>query len=278
MSAMPAYTASSDEPGVPFAFAGDWHGNTAWVMSALPRLAGAGVRTVYQVGDFGLWPGDSGAKYLRKVSRTLEACDMRLYVVLGNHDDYDRHAQMRPAEDGWLRLRAEEHDRIRFAPRAHTFTAHGLRFASLTGAGSIDRDLRVPGKSWWPQEEITDADCADLVRLVRQRGWERVDVLLSHESPAGVRMPSWASSARPVWFTHEIEYYCWTQRVRLREAMDQIMPAHNIHGHWHTRSTQRLDGVGPEGREYTCQVTCLDMDGTSANLWRPAATDLLSGR
>lgn len=267
-----------------FAFAGDWHGDTGWAQKALARLALVGVGTVYQVGDFGLWPGDRGFKYLRKVAASLSQHDQRLYVVLGNHDDHDKHAQMVEAEDGWLRLRSEAYERIRFAPRAHLWEAHGLRFASLVGAGSIDRGLRTPGRDWWAEEEISDSDCAALVEMARERGWlpggraeagSGVDVFVSHEAPAGLRIRSWAQESRPAWFTVEVEHYCWAQRVRLRGAVDQLAPNWLVHGHWHLRYSQVLLGATPDGGAYECQVIGLANEGTSGNLWRPRVGQLL---
>lgn len=132
-------------------FAGDWHGNLPWAKRCLERFAAEGITTVYQVGDFGLWPGPSGKKFLRVVNATCERAQLRLVVVPGNHEDYDRVKAMRTDDEGWLFLR--DYPRIRFAPRGHAWTdARGSRFAALGGAGSIDRNLRRPGVSWWPEE------------------------------------------------------------------------------------------------------------------------------
>jgi hypothetical protein len=125
-----------------------------------------------------------------------EQSGVRLFVVLGNHEDYDRVASMRADDDGWLFLK--DYPRLRFAPRGHTWVDDsGTRIAALGGAGSIDRNLRRPGLSWWPGEELTDDDCARLVHNVREQGWPRVDVMLTRDAPAGLRrlgMPS-----RPAW-------------------------------------------------------------------------------
>jgi predicted phosphodiesterase len=41
--------------------AGDWHGNTGHALKALKLLAGNNIATIAHVGDFGVWPGNSGA-------------------------------------------------------------------------------------------------------------------------------------------------------------------------------------------------------------------------
>lgn len=266
----------STPPGVgeSYAFAGDWHGNVPWVNKTLTQLAENDVKTVYQVGDFGLWPGREGKHYLDMVSNFLDRRDMQLYIILGNHEDYNRYEQMTLADDGWLTLPNPKYSRLHFAPRAHIWEAHGLRFASLAGAGSIDQNLRVEGKSWWPQEEITETHRDQLIALLDEKGWANTDVFLSHESPAGVTMESWAAVNNPHWFTPEIQHYCYRQRVLLREAVDRAAPRWLIHGHWHYRHTTQMEGVTPTGHDYRCNIVGLAADGDNGNLWRPRIGEL----
>lgn len=243
-------------------FAGDWHGNLPWARSRLQLFAAAGVSTVYQVGDFGLWHGPSGKKFLRVVNATCEESDIRLDVVLGNHENYDRVKVMRSDDDGWLFLK--DYPRIRFAPRGHTWTdAGGTRFAALGGAGSIDRNLRRPGVSWWPEEELSEDDCAALVRNVRRESWQRVDVMLTHDAPAGLRRLGVRPT--PVWLTPEVQEYCDVQRVRLRAAMDEVAPRSLVHGHWHGSYRDGWDGLTSTGADYRCEVVGLPEDDILAN-------------
>jgi predicted phosphodiesterase len=220
-------------------FAGDWHGNTNWALKALDAFASRGVTTIYQVGDFGLWPGPSGRDYLYKLTHRLLKNRQTLYVVLGNHEDYDQVEQMTLGADGWLTLAG--YPAIRFAPRAHTWEVDGIRYAALGGAGSIDRNARKPGASWWPQEEITDVDVKNLEHLLDANGWDTVDVFLCHEAPAGLHRVG--MSGRPVWFTPEVEHDCYQQRVRLRTAVDRARPSTLVHGHWHDWYEDDIDGV-----------------------------------
>lgn len=242
-------------------FAGDWHGNRHWAVRKLAEMAEQKVHTVYHAGDFGLWPGSSGKQYLRSVHRALETNDQRIFVVLGNHEDYDRVALMRIDEDGWLYLR--DYPRLRFAPRGHTWEDHGVRMAALGGAGSIDRAHRRPGVSWWPEEEITDSDAQALVDNVAARGWDRVDVLITHDAPAGLRRPG--MQPKPSFFTPEVEHYTWTQRVRLRESADQVRPRWLVHGHWHTWHRDHWIGASEDENEFRCEVVGLTCDEMERN-------------
>jgi hypothetical protein len=251
-------------------FAGDWHGNGPWAHRALALLKTAGATTIYHLGDFGLWPGPGGKQFLRTVQKTADLNGQTLYIVLGNHEDYSRVPAMRADDNGWLCLPA--YPRLKFAPRGHTWVDRGTRMAALGGAGSIDLRLRTPGRSWWPEEEIAPADCATLTANVREQAWDRVDVMLTHEAPAGLRRVG--MTPKPQWFTPEVEHYVWNQRVLLREALDTVRPRWLAHGHWHEWFRDAWDGTDENGRDYTCDVLGLDCDGTPNNL---AVADLCPG-
>lgn len=241
-------------------FAGDWHGNTGWAVHAIRTLASRGAKVIYQVGDFGLWGGQDGAAYLRKIQRTLGYEDMVLIVTPGNHENYDMLEKFPLNEYGFM----ARHDigRIWFAPRGHIWTHHGAYIASLGGAGSIDVRNRVEGKSWWRQEAITMADVDALKANMDEWGITGIDVMLTHESPAGITLGAkgWAG------ISPEIEHYCYLQRVLLRAAVDHATPRALIHGHWHRLVEAPLEGMSTRGDEYTAEVVGLNMDSTSENL------------
>lgn len=244
------------------AFAGDWHGNAYWARLCLTGFAAAGCSTVYHLGDFGLWPGADGKDYLVRVHRALDEHDQTLYIILGNHEDYDRVSQMHTDDAGWLYL--TDYPRMRFAPRGHVWLDGQTRMAALGGATSIDRAFRKPGRSWWAEEEITKADVQALVENVGEQGWERVDVFLTHDAPAGPRRIGF--NPKPAWFTEEIEHDAWAGRLLLREATDNVKPRWLLHGHWHDYYRDVIEGVDAEGSDYTCEVIGLADDGNPRNV------------
>lgn len=199
---------------------------------------------------------------LRSVDTTCEQSDVKLFIVLGNHEDYGRVRLMRTDDAGWLYLK--DYPRLRFATRGHTWVdAVGTRFAALGGAGSIDRNTRRPGVSWWPDEELTEDDCARLASNVHGEGWPRVDVMITHEAPAGLRRHGITTA--PAWLTPEVEAYCYAQRVRLREAMDEVAPRSLVHGHWHSSFRDGWEGLTSTGVDYRCDVIGLPEDDNPYN-------------
>ena len=56
--------------------AGDWHGDQAWAVNVIKRvpelLAGERTRLVLQLGDFGIWAGRDGQRYLAAVGWALD--------------------------------------------------------------------------------------------------------------------------------------------------------------------------------------------------------------
>ena len=143
-----------------FYVVGDSHGDTGWMMDII-RAAGAnGIDTLYQVGDFGIWPGMGGAKYLDKVSKCAVENDVEVFVVLGNHENYDQidaweKDDRRSGLDGMIRVRPN----LRIVGnKANAWERGGVTFGACGGAISIDREYREPHVSYWPQEYTSERD------------------------------------------------------------------------------------------------------------------------
>lgn len=243
--------------GGPVGFAGDWHANLYWAARMLVDFSSRGVRVVYHVGDFGLASHSLGKRYLLSLHKTAEELNMRIFIVLGNHDDYNRFNSMRTDDSGWRFLK--DYPRFRFAPRGHVWLHDGVRMGALGGAGSINKNILQENVSWWPGEEILPSD---VETLVANAGGQSLDILLSHEAPAGLRR---TGMSKPSYLTEEVEYYCYQQRVRLRDAADATTPLWLVHGHWHEWHRDHFTGVSGSGVEYTTNVVSLNRDGATYN-------------
>src|SRR5689334_6930184 len=108
--------------------AGDWHGNRYWALNVIHRvpqlLAGEQLRLILQLGDFGIWPGDEGRRYLGAVSTALSQVGAELWFVDGNHEDFTQLAELAASatvQDGRIRVR----NNIYHLPRGHRWAWHG---------------------------------------------------------------------------------------------------------------------------------------------------------
>ena len=81
--------------------------------------------------------------------------------------------------------------------------------------------------SWWPQEVVHPRD-------VERLGSLPLDVLVTHDHPAGIDLPT-GFPLRPT-----DQAICEEQRFLLREAVDRTNPQLVLHGHWHHRHSARL--------------------------------------
>ena len=234
-------------------FVGDTHGERDRMEVIVSEAARRGARTIIQVGDFGIWPEMRHSRpqtdgFEVEVAAMLErhGVDLLLFVD-GNHDWHPwlracrrKHeallAENGPADaDSTLTQRTvpvEDTGRVRWAPRGSLLELAGLRILCCGGAPSIDPELRVPGQSWWPEEEITDDDVACSCAV------GRVDVLVTHDASELVAIPGivdrWAPGEAS---RHRVE--------RIRAA---TTPRWAFSGHYH----KRLSAIVDDGRSQTC--------------------------
>lgn len=236
--------------------AGDWHGNTAWAIRCLDHLATLGIREVFHLGDFGIWPGPSGRAYVRAVQQRLDRHEMILLVTPGNHEDYEQIDALPALDLGhdvgavpWLT------DRIAILPRNHRMIRNGWSIASLGGAPSIDIQYRVPGRDWWIGEAITPDDVAAFETT------GPCDVMLTHDSPDADYTTAAVGrivANNPLGYENKVLQYCAVGRQRLTQAFLAGQPRVLAHGHYHVRDqrTFRL----PEW-DHDTLVISTDCDG-----------------
>jgi hypothetical protein len=244
--------------------AGDWHGNRYWALNVIHRvpqlLAGEQRRLILQLGDFGIWPGDEGRRYLNAVSMALHQVGAELWFIDGNHEDFTLLAQMANSSvvpDGRIRVR----DDIYHLPRGHRWAWHGRWWLACGGGVSLDKAMRRPGLDWWSQEEITEEQEAAII------GGGTADVMVCHDCPAAVphAFPAPPSQWHPADLARNDAH-----RSRLQRIADAVRPDHLMHGHLHRAYQRSCDFAhGP------VQVTGLGADGKMANF---AALDVTSMR
>jgi len=232
--------------------AGDWHGNLGWALRVVDYAAEQGAHTIVHVGDFGIWQGISGMKYLRRLDQRLTERGLRLVFVDGNHENHDLLATYPVGADGTTPITAT----IRHLPRGHRWVWHGHIWLALGGATSLDRDIRVPWVDWWPGEAITAAQAA---RVIADGP---VDIMLCHDAPAGVPRLEQRLGPNPQGFPADALRTAHQHRMLLRAVVDAVRPCQLWHGHYHWAYHDEL----VLDDSHRVQVTGLDMDATTLEM------------
>jgi hypothetical protein len=249
------------------AFAGDWHGDANWAAGRIMSAGEQGIPVICHVGDFGIWPGNSGKKYLMAVEKTCVRYGVTILVTPGNHEDWDRLdlKQAKDKGDGWGAVKHLS-DHIKVLPRAHRFTmttpAGTTRtFVSLGGAPSVDYPWRTEGRDWFPTEMITDDDVAATV------AGGHADIMIAHDSPDApyaVEGVTHILAHNPMGFPVESLAYAKVGRDRMTTAYEGVAPKMFFHGHYHVAGARLVTQHGEPER----WVISLDMQRTASNIAR----------
>lgn len=241
---------------------GDTHGSAHTILAALRKFFSDDIDTIIQVGDFGFWPGKHGSTFLAYVNTLLGKNGQTMYVVPGNHEDYDQIKNFPIREDGWAVAR--EH--ILVAPRGHHWTWDGRTFLALGGAPSVDRAWRVQGqrmgqgKLWWPEEDITQEDIDKTIAV------GHVDVMVAHDAPYGVLQVEKHIFGNPLGFYEDDLKYALAGRNKMAYVVDMIRPKLFFHGHYHTKIDDKLTIFNEASRRYdVVRVKGLAADGSPAS-------------
>lgn len=202
--------------------AGDWHGNTPWargVIELLPKLLpDESPRRIVHCGDFGIWPGPAGTRYLDTIDQALDTVDGLLCFVDGNHEDHEQLRRLAAGRPRGARVRVRPG--VWWLSRGHRWTWHHRMWLALGGATSVDRLARTPGRNWWPEEALTLPDIEFASRALAQ-------VMVCHDAPSSVplKLPP-----APDWW--ELEPARVHRKV-LQAVVDDVQPGWLLHGHYH---------------------------------------------
>lgn len=240
------YSTGLTLPDQRVAVCGDWHGNVTWartIARALPRLA-SDVTTLFHLGDWWMPAAVTDEAF-------ADTNVDRIYVTLGNHEPWNQIAPLLGKHPGEA-VRVSK--LIWLLPRPARLSVGGRTVLSLGGAVSVDRESRVEGRTWWPDEVITEEHVATAI------AGGPADLMLTHESPAKtpVRPVREVLRTNPQGFPTAALEASATSRARIGEVWDGVRPTLLAHGHMHAPGGGRTD----DGR----RVASLGRDGQEGNL------------
>lgn len=125
-------------------------------------------------GDFGgLWrPGDRSV---------IDACGHFPFTTLfvdGNHENFDL-LNSYPVTT-WKGGKVHQiTEKVIHLMRGQVFELEGKTIFTFGGAVSTDREKRIPGLNWWPQELASEEELAEAERNLCAHG-NRVDYIITH--------------------------------------------------------------------------------------------------
>lgn len=237
------HASTLDFPDQRVAVCGDWHGNVGWahtIARVLPYMA-PDVTTLLHLGDWWMPPTE--------IDDVFAATDIdRILVTLGNHEPWDRISPLLDERPGHA-IRVSK--LIWLLPRPARLTIGGRRVLSLGGAASVDRQSRIEGLTWWPEEVVTDDHVAAAI------AGGPADLMLTHEGPAGtpVRPVREILRINPHRFPEAALEASAASRARITEVWNAVRPELLAHGHMHvaaggkTDDGRRVASLGREGHE-----------------------------
>jgi hypothetical protein len=101
----------------------------------------------------------------------------------------------------------------------------------LGGAPSIDKDLRIEGEDWWPEEEIKNHELP----------WIRSDVLITHDAPERPH------NLAEIPLSMSLVYKCQMSWQMIQEAVRMTKPRVLYHGHYHWPYKSSFEGTEVRG-------------------------------
>lgn len=209
---------------------GDWHSNTDYALKLLNRIdKKTEVPDVFMhLGDFNFFPDNRGQKFLNVINSQLDILGRELFVLDGNHEDFDYIKTFKNSDKypGFKEVR--EH--IFYIPRGLGWTWGGKKFVAVGGAWSVDYAYRKLGESWFLEENITDSDVENALKN------KKADYFFSHDSIVSLPYDAYFGGARD--FRTEAANY--DNREKLQKIVSALKPKYAFHGHHHVFNVENF--------------------------------------
>ena len=158
---------------------GDTHGEVSRFLELHTRYELTKKDTLIVAGDFGCIFG-LGWRDEHKLD-TLAELPYTILFLDGNHECFPQIFSY--PEEVWNGGRVHRiRSNILHLMRGQIYELEGVSFFTMGGGYSIDQMLRIPGRSWWP-EEMPSADEYDEAWANLQKHGNKVDVIVSHAAP-----------------------------------------------------------------------------------------------
>lgn len=169
-------------------------------------------------GDWGYISDDSYKE--RLFLRFLAEKPYQILWVDGNHENFDLINEY-PVEE-WcggkvhvIRRNRDGVPKLIHLMRGQIFNIEGKKIFTFGGAYSIDKQFRIPNRSWWPQEMPTDKEMTEAISNLEKYHY-KVDYVVTHTAPEDTMTlihPNHLEE-KPLnnfleWVRENVEYHHW---------------------------------------------------------------------
>lgn len=214
-----------------------------------------------QLGDFGwLWDQPYENKEQEYWLDKLAGMRCTFAVVPGNHDNYDlieslplikkwggsvrvlkREKERLPKTQKGLTKNKYSEGELYFFERGEVYNINGKTFWIMGGALSIDKDIRMPGISWWDRELPSYQEMNKGMENLDKVNWS-VDYVLTHTCPVSIM-----AAMLKIKYKSEIKYSDPTSTY-LQEVLKDIKFKEWHFGHFHQDIVKKY----PNGEVFGC--------------------------
>ena len=139
-----------------------------------------------QTGDILIICGDAGLLFKDDFNehKRLDEMETKPYTILfvdGNHENFDAiYSYPQEIWNGGKVHRIRKN--VLHLCRGQVFDIEGKKFFTFGGGYSIDKPMRIEGRSWWQQEMPTDEELQEGNRNLEKAGY-KVDYIITHTLP-----------------------------------------------------------------------------------------------
>lgn len=181
-------------------------------------------------GDFGaIWDWTGNSKEDKYYLNFVNSKPWKTIVVLGNHECYPIYEQMPHVTPSFLysgsmyqcEYMGKIYENIYIVDTIAILDIEDNHILCINGADSHDKQWRIEGKSWWPQEAINIDKCLD---FMENHDKEHFDIIITHDAPAAIND----------WFSRDGYHHTSTPGQKYLEVLRKELDFDSwIHGHMH---------------------------------------------
>jgi hypothetical protein len=140
------------------------------------------------LGDCGILWANEWDKEELYWAKWLTAKKCTVCFIDGNHENFTRlnavpEVEFRGAKAGLVYC--DDNGSIYHLKRGEIYDFEGRKVLTVGGARSTDKAYRIPYKSWWPEEQLSEKDEKNIIASLESVNYQ-VDYILTHTCPTNI--------------------------------------------------------------------------------------------